>query len=162
MTAVRPIPEGFHALTPYITCRDAASAIDYYKKVFGAQEIMRMAGPGGRVIHAELQIGDSRLMLNDECPGQAVAPSADALPSSSVFVYSDDVDALVARAQEAGSRVDMPPADMFWGDRFGKFTDPYGHRWAVATHVEDVAPEEMQRRSEEAAKQMAAAAGQAN
>lgn len=160
--AVRPIPEGFHSLTPYITCRDAAAAIDFYKNVLGATELVRMPGPDGRVMHAELQIGDSRLMLNDECPGMAAAPSPTAVPSSSVFLYTEDVDALVERAVQAGARVDMPLSNMFWGDRFGKFTDPFGHQWGVATHVEEVAPEEMQRRSEEMTKQMAKAAGQSN
>jgi len=160
--AVRPIPEGFHSLTPYITCRDAAAAIDFYKNVLGATELVRMPGPDGRVMHAELQIGDSRLMLNDEYPGMAAAPSPTAVPSSSVFLYTEDVDALVERAVQAGARVDMPLSNMFWGDRFGKFTDPFGHQWGVATHVEEVAPEEMQRRSEEMTKQMAKAAGQSN
>jgi PhnB protein len=160
--AVRPIPEGFHSLTPYITCRDAAAAIDFYKNVLGATELVRMPGPDGRVMHAELQIGDSRLMLNDEFPGMAAAPSPTAVPSSSVFLYTEDVDALVERAVQAGARVDMPLSNMFWGDRFGKFTDPFGHQWGVATHVEEVAPEEMQRRSEEMTKQMAKAAGQSN
>ena len=160
--AVRPIPEGFHSLTPYITCRDAAAAIDFYKNVLGATELVRMPGPDGRVMHAELQIGDSRLMLNDEYPGMAAAPTPTAVPSSSVFLYTEDVDALVERAVQAGARVDMPLSNMFWGDRFGKFTDPFGHQWGVATHVEEVAPEEMQRRSEEMTKQMAKAAGQSN
>jgi PhnB protein len=161
--AVRPIPEGYHAITPQLTCRDAARAIDYYKSVLGAKEIMRMSGPGGQVMHAELQIGDSRLMVNDEFPGQAAAPAPTAVHSSSLFVYNEDVDALFSRAVEAGSRVDMPLDNMFWGDRYGKFTDPFGHQWGVATHVEDVAPEEMQRRSEEMTKRMTAkAAGQSN
>lgn len=160
--AVRPIPEGFHSLTPYITCRDAAAAIDFYKNVLGATELVRMPGPDGRVMHAELQIGDSRLMLNDEYPGMAAAPTPTAVPSSSVFLYTEDVDALVERAVQAGARVDMPLSNMFWGDRFGKFTDPFGHQWGVATHVEEVAPEEMQRRSEEMTKQMAKAAGHSN
>src|ERR1700687_3221848 len=161
--AVRPIPEGFHSLTPYLTCRNAAAAIDFYTKVLGAKELMRMPGPDGRVMHAELQIGDSRLMLNDECPGIAAAPPPDAVPSSVVFLYSENVDALFELAAAAGARVDMPLSVMFWGDRFGKFTDPFGHQWAVATHVEDVAPEEMQRRSEEMTKKMMAkAAGQSN
>jgi PhnB protein len=158
--AVRPIPEGYHSVTPQLTCRDAASAIDFYKNVLGAQELMRMASPDGKVMHAELQIGDSRLMVNDEFPGVAAAPAPTAVHSSSVFVYSTDVDALFERAVQSGARVDMPLSNMFWGDRYGKFTDPFGHQWGVATHVEDVAPEEMHRRSEEMTKQMAKAAGQ--
>jgi PhnB protein len=160
--AVRPIPEGFHSLTPYITCRDAAAAIEFYKNALGATEVVRMPGPDGRVMHAELQIGDSRLMLNDEIPGMAAAPIPTAVPSSSVFLYTEDVDALFERAVQAGAHVDMPVSNMFWGDRFGKFTDPFGHHWGVATHVEEVAPEEMKRRSDEMAKQMAKAAGQSN
>jgi PhnB protein len=157
---VRPIPEGYHAITPQLTCRNASSAIDFYKKVFGAEELMRMPGPGGKVMHAELQIGDSRLMVNDEFPGMATAPEPSAAHSSSLFVYSEDVDALFERATKAGAHVDMPLDNMFWGDRYGKFTDPFGHQWGAATHVEDVAPEEMQRRSEEMQKQMAKAASQ--
>jgi PhnB protein len=113
-------------------------------------------------MHAELKIGDSRIMVNDEFPGQTAAPAPTAVHSSSLFVYDEDVDALFSRAVEGGSRVDMPLDNMFWGDRYGKFTDPFGHQWGVATHVEDVAPDEMQRRSEEMTKQMAKAAGQAN
>ena len=160
--AVSPIPEGYHSMTPQLTCRDAAAAIDFYKNVLGATELMRMASPGGKVMHAELQVGDSRLMVNDEFPGAAAAPPPTAVHSSSVFVYTADVDALFELAVQAGSRVDMPISNMFWGDRFGKFTDPFGHQWGVATHVEDVAPEELQRRSEEMTKQMAKAAGQSN
>ena len=161
--AVRPIPEGYHSIAPQITCRNAGSAIDFYKKVFGATELMRMSGPGGQVMHAELKIGDSRIMLNDEFPGVASPPAPQAVHSSSVFLYTEDVDSVFERAVEAGARVDMPLSNMFWGDRFGKFTDPFGHQWGVATHVEDVAPDELQRRSEEMSKQMMAkAAKQSN
>jgi PhnB protein len=156
---VRPIPEGYHSITPQLTCRDAARAIDFYKKVLGAKEIMRMPGPDGRVMHAELQIGDSRFMIGDEFPGMSVAPAPSALHSSSLFVYTEDVDGLFNNAVQAGAKADMPPSDMFWGDRYGKFTDPFGHQWGIATHKEDVAPEEMKRRSEEWTKQMAKAAG---
>jgi PhnB protein len=161
--AVRPIPEGYHSITPQLTCRNAARAIDFYKTALGAKEIMRMPGVDGKVMHAELQIGDSRFMVNDEFPGMTVAPDPKAIHSSSLFVYTENVDALFERAVKAGARADMPLDNMFWGDRYGKFTDPFGHQWGVATHVEDVAPEEMQRRSEEMAKKMAAkAAGQSN
>jgi PhnB protein len=160
--AVRPIPEGYHSITPQLTCRDASRAIDYYKSVFGAREVMRMDGPGGKVLHAELQLGDSRFMLNDEMPGMSVAPSPAPMQPSSLFVYTEDVDALYAAALKAGSRQDMAPSNMFWGDRLGKFTDPFGHQWGVATHVEDVAPDEMKRRSEEMTKQMAKAATPSN
>jgi PhnB protein len=157
-SAVRPIPEGYHSITPQLTCRDAARAIDFYKSVFGAQEVMRMPDPSGKVMHAEMKIGDSRFMLNDEFPGMAVAPNPNAPHSSSLFVYTEDVDTLFNRAVKAGAREDMALSNMFWGDRYGKFTDPFGHQWGVATHVEDVAPDEMQRRFEEMNKQRAKAA----
>jgi PhnB protein len=157
-SAVRPIPEGYHSITPQLTCRDAARAIDFYKSVFGAQEVMRMPDPSGKVMHAEMKIGDSRFMLNDEFPGMAVAPNPNAPHSSSLFVYTEDVDVLFNRAVKAGAREDMALSNMFWGDRYGKFTDPFGHQWGVATHVEDVAPDEMQRRFEEMNKQRAKAA----
>jgi len=160
--AVRPIPEGYHSITPQLTCRDAARAIDFYKTIFGATEISRAAGPDGKVMHAELKIGDSRIMLNDEFPGKAEAPNASAVHSSSLFLYSENVDSLYNRAVKAGCKVDMPLDNMFWGDRYGKFTDPFGHQWGVATHIEDVAPAEMQRRLEEMTAKMAKAAGQSN
>jgi PhnB protein len=159
---VHPIPEGYHSLTPQLTCRDAARALDFYREALGAKVLVRMDGPGGKVMHAELQIGDSRFMIGDEFPGMSVAPNPSALHSSSLFMYTNDVDAAFNRAIKAGARADMPPSDMFWGDRYGKFTDPFGHQWGVATHVEDVAPEEMKRRSEEWSKQMAKAAGHSN
>jgi PhnB protein len=160
--AVRPIPDGYHSITPQLTCRGAARAIDFYKSVFGAKEITRMEGPGGKVMHAELQIGDSRFMLNDEMPGMSMAPAPSPVQPFSLFVYTEDVDSLYAGALKGGATELMAPSNMFWGDRFGKFTDPFGHQWGVATHVEDVAPEEMQRRSEEMTKQMTKAATNAN
>jgi PhnB protein len=157
-TTVKAQPEGYRAVTPYITCKDAAAAIEYYKKVFGATEAVIMPGPGGMIMHAELNIGDSKIMLGDEFPGMSKAPDPSApisARSGGIFVYTDDVDALMQRAKDAGSRVDMPLENMFWGDRYGKFTDPFGHSWAVATHIEDVSPEEMQKRTEAMSKQMA-------
>jgi PhnB protein len=159
---VRPIPEGYHSLTPALTCRDAARAINFYKEALGAKEIMRMTGPGGSVMHAEMQLGDSRFMVADEFPGMSAAPNPAALQSSYLFIYAQDVDAAFNRAVKAGAHADMPPSNMFWGDRYGKLTDPFGHQWGIATHVEDVAPEEMQRRSEEWTKQMAKAAGKSS
>jgi PhnB protein len=156
---VRPIPEGYHSLTPALTCRDAARAIDFYKEALGAKEIMRMAGPGGKVMHAELQIGDSRFMVSDEFPGMSAAPNPSALASSYLYIYTQDADTAFNRAVKAGAQATMQPTNMFWGDRYGKVTDPFGHQWGIATHVEDVAPDEMQRRSEEFSKQMAKAAG---
>ena len=161
-TNVRPIPEGYHSISPSLTCKDAARAIDFYKSVFGATEIMRMPGPGGIVMHAELRIGDSIIFVNDEIPGMATAPTPDSPNSFYLFLYTEDVDSVFNRAVAAGSHVDMPVSDMFWGDRYGKVTDPFGHRWGVATHVEDVSPEDMGRRSAEWTANMAkaAAAGQ--
>lgn len=158
---VRPIPEGYHALTPSLACRNAAKAIEYYKKVFGATEKMRMDGPGGKVIHAELQFGDSVLFVNDEFPGLSEGPKEGQLPSSSVFLYAQDVDATFARALAEGGTSVMPPENMFWGDRYGTVRDPFGHQWGIATHVEDVSPEEMQKRSEAFAASMAARATKA-
>lgn len=156
----RPVPEGYHTITPQLTCRDAVRAIDFYKAALGARELTRSAGPDGKIMHAELQIGDSRFMINDEFPGVAMAPNSSAVASSSLFIYTEDVDTLFNRAVKDGCRVDMPLDNMFWGDRYGKFTDPFGHQWGVATHVEDVAPDEMQRRMEAAMKKMPRAAGQ--
>jgi len=156
---VSAIPKGYHSLTPYITCKDAPRAIDFYKQIFGATEIMRMPGPGGLITHAELRIGDSVIFLCDEIPGMAKAPDGTSINPVSLFLYTEDVDSLWKRAVDAGCKVNMALADMFWGDRYGKFSDPFGHTWSVATHIEDVAPEEMQRRSEEWKANMAKAAG---
>ena len=158
MANLRAIPEGYHSISPSLTCRDAARAIDFYKRVFGATEIMRMPGPGGKVGHAELRIGDSVIFVSDPFPGMSAASESGAAPVIYLFLYTEDVDSVFNRAVQAGCRVEMPLADMFWGDRFGKITDPFGHQWGLATHVEDVAPEEMKRRSEEWTKKMAKAA----
>jgi PhnB protein len=157
---VRPIPEGYHSITPAITCKNASKAIDFYKNALGASEIMRMQGPGGMVTHAELRIGDSVIFVSDEFPGMAVAPSGSGPASSYLFLYTDNVDTVFNRAVSAGCHVDMPLDNMFWGDRYGKVTDPFGHHWGLAQHVEDVAPEEMKRRSAEWSAKMAKAAGQ--
>ena len=155
---VRAIPEGYHAVTPYLTCKNSAQAIDFYKSVFDATEIMRMAGPDGRVGHAEIQIGDSRLMLAVEFPGMSSAPTPGVKNACGLFLYLENVDATFNRAVTAGAKVDMPLDNQFWGDRYGKLTDPFGHQWGLAQHVEDVSPEEMQRRSQEFAAKMAKAA----
>jgi PhnB protein len=159
-TATRPIPEGYHSLSASLTCHNAASAIDFYKRVFGAKELVRMPGPGGMIMHAELQIGDSHVFLNDHMPPMASAPTPGSSTGVYLFVYTEDVDAVYNRAVAEGCKVTMPLADQFWGDRYGKFVDPFGHSWGVATHVEDVAPAEMKRRQEEMMSQMAKAAGQ--
>jgi PhnB protein len=157
---VRAVPEGFHTVTPYLTCKNAAQAIDYYKSVFGATEVMRMAGPDGKIGHAEIQIGNSRIMLADEFPGMSSAPTPGAKNPCGMFVYLEDVDATFNRAVAAGASVDMPLTNQFWGDRYGKLTDPFGHNWGLAQHVEDVAHDEMMRRSAEWSAKMAKAAGQ--
>jgi PhnB protein len=154
---VKPIPDGFRTITPYLTLRDAAPAIDFYKKAFGAQEVMRMPGPEGKgVMHAELRIGDSMLFLSDELPhGDTQAPESLGGATGSVFLYVPDVDATFNKAVQVGAKAIMPPADMFWGDRFAKLVDPFGHHWGLATHKEEVPPDEMSRRAKEAMKQMA-------
>ena len=159
---VRAIPEGYHTITPALTCKNAAGAIDFYKSILGAKEIMRMPGPGDKIGHAELRIGDSVIFVSDEFPGMSCAPTPGAMNPSALFVYLENVDATFNRAVAAGARVDMPLANQFWGDRYGKITDPFGHNWGLSQHVEDVAPEEMKRRSAEWSAKMAkaAAAGQ--
>ena len=157
---VRAIPEGYHSITPALTCKDAGRAIDFYKSVFGATEIMRMPGPDGKVMHSELRIGDSVIFVSDEFPGMSSAPTPGATNSVYIFMYTENVDATYNRAVAAGAKVDMPLMDQFWGDRYGKITDPFGHQWGLAQHVEDVAPEEMKRRADEWTAKMAKAAGQ--
>jgi PhnB protein len=149
--AVRPIPEGYHTLSVHLAVEDASKAIDYYKQAFGAKERMRMDAPGGKIGHAELEIGDSVVMLSDPFPQSTVRPPNEVGgTSASVFMYVEDVDAVVKRAVDAGATVTMEVADQFWGDRFGTITDPFGHVWSIATHVEDVSPEEMAERGKEA------------
>jgi PhnB protein len=146
-------------VTPYLVVNDASRAIEYYKQAFKAKETVRMAGPGGKIGHAELKIGDSMLMLSDEMGGNRSPQSLGGSPVS-IFLYVENVDSVFNEAVKAGAKGDAPPQDMFWGDRFGKLTDPFGHQWALATHVEDVAPEEMKKRSEAFMAQMAQGAAQ--
>ena len=154
--ATKPIPEGFHTVTPHLAVDDAAAAIEYYKKAFGAKERMRMEAPGGKIGHAELEIGDSLVMLADPFPQSTVKPPQElGGTSASVFLYVEDVDAVVKKAVDAGATVTMEVADQFWGDRFGSITDPFGHSWSIATHVEDVPPEEMAERAKTAMAAMA-------
>ena len=148
--AVKPIPDGYHTLTPYLRVRGGAAAIEFYKKAFGARELMSLTSPKdpSRVMHAEMMIGDSHLMLGDEYPEmKALSPASIGGTGSGVFIYVEDVDAVFNRAVELGARADMPPQNMFWGDRYGKVTDPFGHEWALATKVEDVPPDELRRRT---------------
>ena len=140
-------PAGHHSLTPYFAVHDAAGAIEFYKKAFGATEVTRMDGPGGSIMHAEIQIGDSVLMLGDEAPEMgSSSPRTIGDSPVGVLIYVENVDAAFAQAIEAGAEVEMPPADMFWGDRFCKIKDPFGHKWSLATHIEDVDDEEMAKR----------------
>ena len=154
--AVKPIPEGYHSITPYLIIKGAAAAIDYYKKVFGAQERMRMDGPGGTIGHAELEIGDSVIMLADESPemGHRSPKTLGGSPVS-VVLYVENVDAVFKRGLDAGGKQVRPVENQFYGDRMGSLEDPFGHIWSVGTHVEDVTPAEMERRAAEMAKQHA-------
>ena len=146
-----PVPEGYHTVSPYLAVEDAARAIDFYVKAFGAKEVVRMNAPDGMIGHAELQIGDSRVMLSDPFPQSSTRPPKELGGTSvSVFLYVEDVDATVKQAVDAGATLTMEVADQFWGDRFGSFVDPFGHSWSVATHVEDVGPEEMAERAKAA------------
>jgi PhnB protein len=145
--SVKAIPDGYHSLTPYLVCKGAAKAIDFYAKAFGAQETVRMPGPDGQIMHAEVKIGNSMLMLSDENKERGqLSPASIGGTATSIMLYADDVDAVFNRAVAAGAKAEMPPADMFWGDRMGNLVDPFGHKWAVATHKEDVSPEEMEKR----------------
>jgi PhnB protein len=149
--AAKPIPEGYHTLTPYLAVDDATRAIDFYKQAFGATERFRMPAPGGKVGHAELQVGDSFVMLSDPFPQSSTKPPKElGATSMTLFMYVDDVDATVQRAEEAGATVAAQPEDMFWGDRSGRVNDPFGHQWMIATHVEDVPPEEVAERAKQA------------
>ena len=144
---VKAIPDGYYSLTPYLVCKGAAKAIEFYANAFGAQEVVRMPGPNGQVMHAEVKIGDSMLMLSDENEERGnLSPDSVGGTAVSIMFYTDDVDAVFKRAVGLGATAEMPPTDMFWGDRMGNLVDPFGHKWAIATHKEDVAPDEMQKR----------------
>jgi PhnB protein len=150
-----PIPDGYHTITPALTVKDGGQAIEFYKRALGAEEIMQVPGPDGRLMHAEMKIGDSRFMLGEEMPDQGCrAPASVGAVSSSLYIYVQDVDKAFRRAVEGGAKALMPPTDMFWGDRFGQVEDPSGHRWGLATHKEDPSPEEMARRQKEFFAQM--------
>jgi PhnB protein len=155
--AVKAIPEGYHSVTPYLIISGAAAAIDFYKKAFGATELFRMPAPGGRVGHAELKIGDSPIMLADEFPDMGhKSPTTLGGSPVSLMIYVADVDSVFKQAIAAGGKEQRPVKDQFYGDRSGSLEDPFGHIWHIATHVEDVSGEEMERR---VAEQTAAAGG---
>lgn len=145
--AVKPIPDGYHTVTPYLIVRDAERALAFYRQAFGARETLRLEGPGGRIGHAEIKLGDSTVMLADECPEmRARSPLALGGTPVHLLLYVEDVDAQMERAVATGAQVIRPVKDQFYGDRSGTLYDPFGHMWTVATHVEDVSPEEMKRR----------------
>ncbi|MEU9233684.1 VOC family protein [Streptomyces subrutilus] len=153
--AVQPIPEGYPRVTPYLCADGAAAAIDFYVAVLGARELMRMPAPGGKIGHAELELGNSVIMLADEYPEMGFrSPKAVGGTPVTLHVYVEDVDTVFAEALARGATEVRPVRDEFYGDRTGQFLDPFGHRWSVATHIEDVSAEEMQKRSEEALKSM--------
>jgi PhnB protein len=147
----QPIPEGLSTISLYLAVDDAAKAIEYYKQAFGAEERVRMDAPDGKVGHAELAIGDSVVMLSDPFPQSSTRPPKElGGTSAGAFMYVEDVDAVVKRAVDAGATITMEVADQFWGDRFGTITDPFGHVWSIATHIEDLTPEEISERGREA------------
>jgi PhnB protein len=153
---VKPIPDGYNTVTPYLVVHDAAKAIDFYKRAFGATEVVKMDGPPGKIAHAEIKIGGSMIMLADEMPGSgARSPKSLGGTSTGIFLYVNDVDSAFSKAVAAGAKVEMPLADQFWGDRYGKLSDPFGHSWSMATHKEDVAPEEMKKRMQATMAKMA-------
>ena len=140
------IPQGMHSVTPHLICAGAAKAIDFYRQAFGAEEIARLPGPDGRLMHAAVKIGDSQVMLVDEMPEWgALGPKSLKGSPVTIHLYVEDVDAVVARAVKAGAKVTMPVADQFWGDRYGKLEDPFGHHWSIATHLRDVSMEDAQK-----------------
>ena len=153
MAQLKPVPEGFHTVTPHLVCDGVADAIEFYKKAFGAIEVTRLPAPGGRIMHAQVRIGDSPVMLADEMPScHSFGPRTLKGTPVTLHVYVNDCDAFVARAEKAGAKVVMPVSEQFWGDRYGVLQDPWGHQWSVATHVREVSPQDMA----EAMKRMAA------
>ncbi len=148
---VKPIPDGYHSVTMTLTVRSAAAAIEFYKKAFGAQEIMRFPGPDGKgIMHAEVKIGDSRIMVNDEMPQMgALSPQSVGGASSGIFLYVENADDVFKKAVAAGAKVTMPIMDAFWGDRCGGIEDPFGHKWTISTHKKDMSLEEMKRAGDE-------------
>jgi PhnB protein len=141
----KPIPDGFHTVTAALTVKDAAKAIDFYKKALGAEEIMRMPSPDGKITHAELKIGDSIIFLADEFPNMGTkSPQTLGGNTGSLYLYVQNVDSAIQQAISAGGKATMPVTDMFWGDRYGQFVDPFGHTWGISTHTQDLTAEEME------------------
>lgn len=152
----KPIPDGYHSVTPTLTVRGAVDALEFYKKAFGAQETMRFPGPDGKTImHAEIKIGDSRIMIGDEFPQmKCLSPQSVGGASSGIFLYVENADTTFNKAVSAGAKVTMPIMDAFWGDRCGQIEDPFGHRWMIATHAKDMSAEEIAKAGAEAMKSM--------
>ncbi|MGA8153135.1 MAG: VOC family protein [Terriglobales bacterium] len=156
--STQAVPPGFHTVTAALTVRNGAQAIEFYKKALGAEERMRMAGPDGKISHAELKIGDSIIFLTDENPAFGnKSPQTLGGSSGSLYLYVEDVDKAFERAVDAGGKATMPVADMFWGDRFGSFVDPYGHTWGLSTHTQDMTEEEIEEAAKDFYTQMAQA-----
>lgn len=154
----KPIPDGAHTVTPQLSIKEAAKAIDFYVKALGAKEVYRLAGPDGKIMHAAIQIGDSHVYLADSNPEMGCKGPTDLGGSPvSLHIYSEDVDASFDRAVKAGATVVMPVADMFWGDRYGRLKDPFGHEWSIATHKEDLSPEQIKAAGEKFMKEFAGA-----
>jgi len=156
MAPTKPIPDGFTTVTPSIVLKDCNKAIDFYKKALGAQELMRMPGPDGKMMHAEIKVGNSHVMMNDEIMGSKSAETLGASPVT-FYLYVEDADSSFKKAIAAGCKEIMPVADMFWGDRMGAVSDPFGYKWNFSTHIKDMTPEEMKRGQDEWMKQMAGA-----
>ena len=153
--AVKPIPEGYHTVTPFMTVKDCARAIEFYKQALGAEERGIAKDPSGKVMHAEIKIGDSVIMMGDEFPEfGAVSPETVGGSSMGLHIYVADVDGAFARAVKAGAKVEMPVMDQFWGDRYGRLKDPFGHKWSIATHVKDMSSDEMKRAMDDAMAKM--------
>lgn len=151
MKTVKPVPDGFHTVTPYLVCGGASDAIAFYQKAFGATAVMRLAGPDGRLLHASIKIGDSMIMLNDEFPQMgALGPKTRGGTSVTIHLFVEDADASFARAVDAGAKVIMPLQNMFWGDRYGLLEDPFGHSWSIATHLRDLTHKEIEAAAREA------------
>lgn len=158
MSKVKPIPDGYHTVTPYLIVKGAAEAIDFYKKALGATELFRMPGPDGKIMHAEIKIGDSPVMLADECAEMnAKSPATIGGSPITIMLYVENVDKLVDQAVAAGATLSRPVADQFYGDRTGGIEDPFGHKWYIATHIEDVPMEELGKRAAAAHKEKAGA-----
>ena len=156
MATAKPLPEGQRSVTPHLVVRGAARAIDFYKEALGAEETFRMPAPGGMLMHAEIRIGDSKIFLVDEFPEPheegVGSPQQVGATTVTIHLFVDDVDAAIERASAAGAKVTLPPTDMFWGDRYGRIVDPFGHSWSIATHVKDLTAEEIQKNMAEAFK----------